>query len=49
MAVDKAAGLAVVKVGQALVNPDKVDRVRAVDLADAAALADAEASGLPIL
>ncbi len=53
LAADKAAGLAVVKVGQALVNPDKDGRVRAVDLAvaakvDAAALADAAASGLPI-
>jgi hypothetical protein len=56
---DKAAGLALVKVaqvkaGQALVNPDRVGRVRAVDLAaevkvDAAALVDAAASGLPIL
>ena len=58
LAADKAAGLTVVKVaqvkaGQALVNPDKVDRVRAVDLVaevkvDAGALVDAAASGLPI-
>jgi hypothetical protein len=48
LAADKAAGLAVVKIGQALVNPDKVGRVRAVDLAVAAALADAAASDLPI-
>ena len=58
LVADKVAGLAVVKVaqvkaGQALVNPDKVDRVRAVDLVaevkvDAAALVDAAASGLPI-
>ena len=60
----KVVGLAVVKVaqvkvaqvkaGQALVNPDRVDRVRTVDLVaevkvDAAALVDAVASGLPIL
>ena len=54
MEANKAAGLAVDKVGQALVNPDKVGRVRAVDLADAAkvdaaVLAGVAASGLPIL
>ena len=54
LAANKAAGLAVVKADQALVNPDRDDRVRAVDLAvaakvDAAALADAAVSGLLIL
>ena len=59
LAAGKVVGLAVVKVaqvkaGQALVDPDKAAQARAVDLAaevkvDAAALADAAASGLPIL
>ena len=59
LAADKAAGLAVVKVaqvkaGQAMLDPDRDGRVRAVDLAvaakvDAAALADVAVSGLLIL
>ena len=59
LAEGKVVGLTVVKVaqvkaGQVLVDPDKADLARAGDLAaevkvDAAALADAAASGLPIL